>query len=98
MTIFDNIQPNSYYQEFTEPEGYGAFDQDQLNERTEDIDLALIDNIEFDDVDMNDYPDFTDAYIVSADYNGVPMTDDELADLNDNNRGFVYQKLIDKLF
>lgn len=23
--------------EFTEPEGYGAFDEDQLNERTEDV-------------------------------------------------------------
>ena len=31
----------------------------------------LIDNIEVDGIDTNDYPDFTDAFIVSADYDGV---------------------------
>ena len=30
----------------------------------------LIDNIEVDGIDTNDYPDFTDAFIVSADYDG----------------------------
>ena len=31
----------------------------------------LIDNIELDGIDTNDYPDFCDAYIVSADYDGL---------------------------
>lgn len=81
-----------------DPTGYGAFDEDQMNQRTETIELTLIDNIEFDDVDMNDYPDLTDAYISYAEYNGVEMDEDELADLNENHRDFVYEKLIEKLF
>ena len=30
----------------------------------------LITNIEVDGIDVNDYPDFSDAYIVFADYDG----------------------------
>lgn len=37
----------------------------------------LIDNIQF-DYDSSDYPDFVDAYIADADYDGVPMTDEQL--------------------
>jgi hypothetical protein len=103
MNIRDDIRPSSFYQGFEEPEGYGAFDEAQLNERTEEIgnrkiDLSKIDNIEFDDVHMDDYPNFCDAFISSADMNGITMTDDELCDLNENHKGFVYEKLIDKLY
>jgi hypothetical protein len=61
------------------------------------LDLSKIDNIQFEDVDYNDYPDFCDAFISSADMNGVEMTEEELEELNEN-RGFVYEKLIDNLF
>jgi hypothetical protein len=61
-------------------------------------DLSKIDNIEFDDIDHSDYPDFCDAYISSADYDGVPMTDDELAELNENEGEFVHEKLFDYLY
>jgi hypothetical protein len=37
MNIRDDIRPSSFYQGFEEPEGYGAFDEAQLNERTEDV-------------------------------------------------------------
>jgi hypothetical protein len=37
MNIRDNISPNNFYQEFTEPEGYGAFSDEQLNERVEEV-------------------------------------------------------------
>jgi len=88
----------SFYDGFNEPMGYGAFDQDQNQEVEEKFDLSKIDNIEFDDVDMKDYPDFVDAWVCSADYDGVPMTDDQLYDLNENYRDFVYEKLIVSIF
>jgi len=76
------------------PEGYGAFDQQ--DEPTE-MDLSKIDNIKFDDVDYNDYPDFCDAFISSADYNGEPMDEDQLELLNED-REFIHEKLFDQLF
>mgnify|MGYP003672830596 CR=1 FL=1 len=50
----------------------------------EKIDYKKIDNIEIDGIDTKDYPDFCDAYIVSADYDGVPMTDEQLDELNED--------------
>ena len=52
-----------------------------------------IDNIEIDGIDMHDYPDFVDAYILSADYDGKEMTEDQLDEINDD-RDFVYSKII----
>ena len=37
-----------------------------------------LENVEIDGIDFTDYPDFTDAYIVYAERNGVPLTEDEL--------------------
>ena len=48
------------------------------------IDYKKIDNIEIDGIDTKDYPDFCDAYIVSADYDGVPMTDEQLDEINED--------------
>ena len=50
----------------------------------EKIDYKKIDNIEIDGIDTKDYPDFCDAYIVSADYDGKPMTDDQLDEINED--------------
>ena len=63
------------------------------------IDYKKIDNIEFDGIDYNDYLDFCDTYIVSADLNGVPMTEEEeeLDELNEDGE-FVHEKLFDFLF
>jgi hypothetical protein len=61
------------------------------------MDYSKIDNIEIDGIDTQDYPDFCDAYIVSADYNGVPMTEEERNTLNED-RDFVHEKVFDKLF
>jgi hypothetical protein len=76
------------------PEGYGAFDD---QDDTGEINLKNIDNIKFDQIDYSDAPEFTDAYIISADHNGVPLTEIQLDDLNEN-RDFVHQKLIDYLY
>ena len=48
------------------------------------MDYKKIDNIEVDEIDTKDYPDFCDAYISSADYDGVPMTDKQLDELNED--------------
>lgn len=59
--------------------------------------MMEIDNIEFDGVDYNDYPDFCDAFISYAERNGIPLNDRELDKLNDD-RDFVYNSLINYLF
>ena len=57
----------------------------------------LIDNIEVDGIDTNDYPDFTDAFISYADYNGKPMTDEQLEALNEDY-SFVHDCVYTHLF
>ena len=61
-----------------------------------EMDYKLIDNIEIDGIDTKDYPDFCDAYIVSADYDGVPMTEAQLYEVNDN-QDFQYSCVINHL-
>ena len=54
------------------------------------MNYKLIDNIELDGIDTKNYPDFCDAFIASADYNGKPMTDEQLDELNEDSE-FVYE-------
>ena len=56
-----------------------------------------IDNIKFEGIDHKDRPDYCDAYILSADYEGREMTEQELEELNDD-RDFFYEKLLDYLY
>ena len=44
----------------------------------------LISNVEVEDVLAWDYPDFCDAYISAADYDGKPMTSEQLEELNED--------------
>jgi len=62
----------------------------------EKIDYKKIDNIEIDGIDTKDYPDFCDAYISSADYDGVPMTDEQLDELNEDG-DYIYGHIMDYL-
>jgi hypothetical protein len=62
------------------------------------IDFKLIDNVVVNGIDYKDYPDFCDAYISEADYNGKPMSDEMLDDLNTDYRDFVYEKVYSHLF
>jgi hypothetical protein len=66
-------------------------------EFSRELDLKKVSNIEFDGIDPSDYPDFVDAHIISADYNGRPMTDDEIEELNQHS-DFVYDALMDYLY
>ena len=62
------------------------------------IDFKLIDNVVVNGIDYKDYPDFCDAYISEADYDGNPMSDEMLDDLNTDYRDFVYEKVYSHLF
>lgn len=42
------------------------------------MDFTKLENIEFGDVHMWDYPDFCDAFIEKAEINGTPLTEEEL--------------------
>ncbi len=62
-----------------------------------EVDFTKIHNIEFDGVDTNDAPDFSNAFIMSCDIDGRPATEEELDIINDNSE-FVYDALMDHLY
>ena len=61
------------------------------------LDYSKISNVEVEGIDYADYPDFCDAFIASANYDGREMTEEELETLNDD-RDFVYQSVESHLF
>jgi hypothetical protein len=61
------------------------------------MDYSKIDNVAVSGIDTKDYPDFCDAFIESADYDGVPMSDEQLEELNDD-RDYAYEQVIKHLF
>jgi hypothetical protein len=63
----------------------------------EEIDVKKISNVVVDNIDFVDYPDFCDAYIVSADYDGVPMTDEQIEEINQNSE-FVNDSVFAKIY
>ena len=48
------------------------------------FDYDKIDNVVLDGIHHWDYPDYCDAFIDSADYNGKPMTDEQLDELSED--------------
>lgn len=62
----------------------------------DEMDYSKIANMKFDGIDQSDSPDFCDAYIVSADYNGLEMNDEQLDELNED-RQYVHGELINHL-
>jgi hypothetical protein len=62
------------------------------------IDFKLIDNVVVDGIDYSDYPDFCDAYIAEADYNGEPMSDEMIEVLNYDYTDFVLEQVYSRLF
>tara|TARA_R110000744_G_scaffold14533_1_gene41321 strand:- start:1616 stop:1873 length:258 start_codon:yes stop_codon:yes gene_type:complete len=60
------------------------------------LDYSKIDNIDIDGIDYKDYPDFCDAYIESADYDGVPMTSQQLDSINDDS-DFRYEAVMNHI-
>lgn len=64
---------------------------------TLDFDYSKISSVEVDGIDTSDYPDFVDAYISYAEYDGEPMTDEQIEKLNQDGN-FVYEAVINHLF
>ena len=62
------------------------------------LDFKKIDNMEFEGIDFSDYPDFVDAFLVSADYDGKEMTEEQIDYLNDEHRDFVNERVYSSLF
>jgi hypothetical protein len=60
------------------------------------MDYTKVDNIKIEDIDYKDAPDFVDAFIASADYNGKALTDCELDILNEDY-DFVYECVMNHL-
>jgi hypothetical protein len=61
--------------------------------------LNVVKNIEVENVDMNDYPDFCDAYAVYAEYpDGTPLTEDELDSLMDNYPELIQEAAYNSVF
>ena len=56
----------------------------------------LLDNITIDGIDHRDHPDYCDAFIDSADYDGKEMTDEQLDELNEDYE-LVHELVWDKL-
>jgi len=56
------------------------------------MDLTKINNIQIEDINWNDAPEFCDAFIASADYKGVPMTEKQLDEINENT-DFVHDSV-----
>tara|TARA_R110002020_G_scaffold321162_5_gene537100 strand:+ start:383 stop:592 length:210 start_codon:yes stop_codon:yes gene_type:complete len=56
-------------------------------------------DIEIADVFMSDYPDFSDAYVESATFAGVKLTDNQLDTLNDldDTRAWVNENAFETL-
>lgn len=61
------------------------------------LDYSKIDDVEVDGMDGRDAPDFCDAFICSASYDGRAMTDEELDILNDDSQ-YVYDCVIEHLY
>ena len=53
------------------------------------FDVNKLDEIIIGGLDVRDYPDFCDAYIESATYDGVIMTYKELDQLNEQEPSFI---------
>ena len=62
------------------------------------LDLSKVTNIKVAGIDKKDYPEFCNSYIEEACYNGIPMSESELDELNDKHPVFVYEEVIKSLF
>lgn len=61
------------------------------------LDYWKIEDVEINGIDYRDSPDFVDAFIASATYDGREMTDDELDALNEDS-SYVHEKVYEHLY
>ena len=60
--------------------------------------IDLLENIEIDGIDMSDYPDFCDAFLLAASYKGRELTEEELEYVQDSNPEWFYDQVWDTIF
>ena len=77
--------------------------QSNLNENEEDEQVMIngkevdLSSIKLDDVYSDDYPDFSDAYILYAEYDDrTPLTREELEKLEDENYGIAQKMALER--
>ena len=63
-----------------------------------EYDLKLITDIDIEGIDMRDYPDFCDAFLVGATYKGRELTDEELKRILDSNPDWFYEQVWDYIY
>jgi len=61
------------------------------------LDYSKISNVFVGGIDMEDFPDFCDAYIESADYENREMTEEELEILNEDG-SFISEHAHSQIF
>ena len=61
----------------------------------QEFDLSKITDVEVEDAHGNQYPEFEDAYISAAYYNGIEMTEEQLDRLNEDEGEFVHDKALE---
>lgn len=59
---------------------------------------SKIESITIEGVDTKDYPDFCDAYVYSCIYDGRELTDDELDELQEEQKELIYEYILDTLW
>lgn len=53
-----------------------------------------VSSIEIDDIDINDFPDFSDAYISYAEFeDGTPLNEEQLEELNADEADMINEKI-----
>lgn len=86
---------NQMLNEFAEDDQKAAkFDEDEFNLKN-----LIAYNIELDGIDHKDYPDYCDAYVISAEHlDGQEFTDQELDYYNENYGDEIYDEVIKQIF
>jgi len=62
------------------------------------IDITKITDAHIAGIDTKDYPDFCDAYLDSAAYEGREMTEDELIYVTENHPEYINEKVFNQLY
>ena len=62
------------------------------------IDFNKVEILEVNGVNHNDYPKYCDAFISEANYNGKPMSDEMIDEINDNYPDFVYEQVMKYIY
>lgn len=64
---------------------------------TSKFNYKLFTDVAFEGIDHRDYPDYCDAFIASAEYDGRELSNEELDELNEDT-DLVYELLTDNLY